>query len=104
MQRVRVRSLSPTPISGVWLPIVTPFLDGEVDLESYERLLGFYLNQGIDGIIPLGTTGESPTIEPYEAEAIIDLTLELVDGRVPVYVGVGGNSTQKVTHPAFAAL
>lgn len=93
----RQRSLEPTPISGVWLPIITPFLDGEVDFESYERLLGFYLNQGITGIIPLGTTGESPTIEPYEAEAILDLTLEVVDWRIPVYVGIGGNSTQKVT-------
>lgn len=89
--------LPPSSISGVWLPIVTPFLDGEVDLESYERLLAFYLSQGVAGIIPLGTTGESPTIEPFEAEALIDLTLEIVDGRVPVYVGIGGNSTQKVT-------
>ena len=93
----RQRLLPPPPVSGVWLPIVTPFLDGEVDLESYERLLGYYLTQGVSGIIPLGTTGESPTIEPYEAEALIDLTLEIVARRVPVYVGIGGNSTRKVT-------
>jgi 4-hydroxy-tetrahydrodipicolinate synthase len=84
------------PLSGVWLPLVTPFLGGEVDYESYERLIGHYLAQGIAGLIPLGTTGESPTIEPYEAEALIDLTLEVVDGRVPVYIGVGGNSTRRV--------
>lgn len=94
---LRRRSLPGSPISGVWLPIVTPFVDGEVDLEGYERLLGFYLTQGISGLIPLGTTGESATIESYEAEAIIDLTLEVVDGRIPVYVGIGGNSTRKVT-------
>ena len=93
----RQRSLEPIPIRGVWLPIVTPFLDGEVDLESYERLLGFYLNQGVTGVVPLGTTGESPTIDPYEAEALLDLTLEIVDRRVAVYVGIGGNSTAKVT-------
>ena len=93
----RQRLLPPPPISGVWLPIVTPFLDGEVDLESYERLLAFYLNQGITGLVPLGTTGENPTVEPYEAEALIDLTLEIVDRRIPVYVGIGGNSTRKVT-------
>ncbi len=82
--------------SGVWLPIVTPFLGGEIDYESFERLLGHYLSQGISGVVPLGTTGESPTIEPHEVEAIVDLTLEVVDGRVPVYVGIGGNSTRKV--------
>lgn len=88
---------SQTPISGVWLPIVTPFLGGEVDFDSYEGLLGYYLSQGVSGVIPLGTTGESPAIEPYEAEALIDLTLDVVDGRAPVFVGIGGNSTRKVT-------
>ncbi len=83
-------------ISGVWLPIVTPFLYGQVDLESYERLVGYYLNQGISGLIPLGTTGEGPTVELHEVEALIDLTIELVDRRIPVYIGIGGNSTQKV--------
>lgn len=92
----RPHSLEATPICGAWLPIVTPFLDGEVDFESYERLLCFYLDEGVSGFIPLGTTGESPTIETYEAEALIDLTLEIVDRRVPVYVGIGGNSTAKV--------
>jgi 4-hydroxy-tetrahydrodipicolinate synthase len=78
------------------LPIITPFIGGEVDFESYERLVSYYLTQGIAGLIPLGTTGESPTVEPYEAEALIDLTLEVVNNRVPVYVGIGGNSTRKV--------
>jgi 4-hydroxy-tetrahydrodipicolinate synthase len=85
-----------SPLSGVWLPVVTPFLGGEVDYESYERLIGYYLAQGITGLIPLGTTGESPTVEPYEAEALIDLTVKVVDDRVPIYVGIGGNSTRKV--------
>lgn len=84
------------PISGVWLPMVTPFLDGAIDFDSYERLLGHYLNQGISGIIPLGTTGEGPTIEPHEMEALLDLTIEVVDRRIPIYVGIGGNSTSKV--------
>jgi 4-hydroxy-tetrahydrodipicolinate synthase len=87
---------SRSPLSGVWLPVVTPFLGGEVDYESYERLIGHYLTQGIAGLIPLGTTGESPTVEPYEAEALIDLTVKVVDHRVPIYVGIGGNSTRKV--------
>jgi 4-hydroxy-tetrahydrodipicolinate synthase len=85
-----------TTLSGVWLPVITPFFDGAVDLASYERLLGHYLDEGVDGIFPLGTTGESPTIDDDEAEAIIERTLAVVGGRVPVFVGVGGNSTAKV--------
>src|SRR5580765_3577562 len=65
-----------TSISGVWLPIVTPFKDGEVDVKSYERLLRHYLDTGINGVISLGTTGESPTIEDDEAEALVELTLD----------------------------
>jgi 4-hydroxy-tetrahydrodipicolinate synthase len=83
-------------VTGVWLPIVTPFVDGAVDIESYSRLLEYYLSRGVHGIIPLGTTGESPTIEDDEVESIVDTTVNIVAGRVPVYVGVGGNSTVKV--------
>jgi 4-hydroxy-tetrahydrodipicolinate synthase len=83
-------------VAGVWLPIVTPFIDGAIDFKSYERLLNHYVNQGIHGIIPLGTTGEAPTIEDDEAEAIVDVTVGVVDGRVPIYIGIGGNATAKV--------
>jgi 4-hydroxy-tetrahydrodipicolinate synthase len=85
-----------TGISGVWLPIVTPFRDGAVDYESYERLLRHALAAGVSGIFPLGTTGESPTLEDDEVEALIEVTLSVVQDRKPVYVGVGGNSTHKV--------
>jgi 4-hydroxy-tetrahydrodipicolinate synthase len=85
-----------TTLSGVWLPIVTPFHDGALDLESYERLLDHYLGLGIAGIFPLGTTGESPTLDDAESAAIIERTLAVVAGRVPVFVGVGGNATAKV--------
>jgi 4-hydroxy-tetrahydrodipicolinate synthase len=83
-------------LSGVWLPIVTPFHDGAVDLESYERLLDHYLALGIGGVFPLGTTGESPTLDDAESAAIIERTLAVVAGRVPVFVGIGGNATAKV--------
>jgi 4-hydroxy-tetrahydrodipicolinate synthase len=85
-----------TSISGVWLPIVTPFRDGAVDVASYERLLQHYLATGITGIFPLGTTGESPTLDDDEMEAIVDRTLSVVAGRLPVFVGIGGNATRKV--------
>ena len=85
-----------TDISGVWLPIVTPFVDGAVDFVSYERMLEYYLGKGVSGIFPLGTTGESPTIDDDEVEAIVDRTVSVVAGRVPVFVGVSGNATKKV--------
>jgi 4-hydroxy-tetrahydrodipicolinate synthase len=85
-----------TEISGIWLPIITPFADGAVDLAGYERLLAHYLARGVTGIFPLGTTGESPTLDEDEMEALVDRTVAVVGGRVPVFVGVGGNATAKV--------
>ena len=85
-----------TDISGIWLPIITPFRDGAVDLVSYERLLEHYLARGVRGIFPLGTTGESPTLDDDEMEALVDRTVSVVAGRVPVFVGIGGNATAKV--------
>jgi len=84
-----------TEISGVWLPVVTPFIDGTVDFTSYAKLLEHYLAKGVTGIFPVGTTGESPTIDDDETEAIVDRTITVVAGRVPIFVGVGGNATKK---------
>jgi 4-hydroxy-tetrahydrodipicolinate synthase len=83
-------------IAGLWLPIVTPFRDGAVDFGSYERLIDHYLALGIDGLFPLGTTGESPTLEEAEIDELVERTVARVAGRVPVFVGVGGNATRKV--------
>ena len=83
-------------LGGVWLPIITPFRDGEIDFVSYRRLIEHYLGKGIAGIIPLGTTGESPTIEEHEFEEMVARTVEYVAGRVPILIGVGGNYTKKV--------
>ncbi len=82
--------------SGVWLPIITPFNDGEIDYAGYERLVDHYVRAGISGLIPLGTTGESPTIDEAETEALVERTVATVAGRVPILVGVGGNDTRKV--------
>jgi 4-hydroxy-tetrahydrodipicolinate synthase len=83
-------------ISGLWLPLVTPFKDGAVDLASYERLVAHYVALGVDGLFPLGTTGEQPTLDEAESEAVIERTLDVAAGQVPVFVGVGGNATAKV--------
>jgi 4-hydroxy-tetrahydrodipicolinate synthase len=83
-------------IAGVWLPIITPFVDGAVDFRSYERLLEHYLGKGVNGVFPVGTTGESPTLDDDEIEGIVERTVAVVAGRVPVFVGIGGNATHKV--------
>jgi 4-hydroxy-tetrahydrodipicolinate synthase len=85
-----------TTIAGVWLPIITPFVDGGVDLRSYERLLEHYLAKGVSGVFPVGTTGESPTLDDDEVDAMVERTVAVVAGRVPVFVGIGGNATHKV--------
>jgi 4-hydroxy-tetrahydrodipicolinate synthase len=81
---------------GLWVPLITPFKDGAVDFASYERLVAHYVALGVDGLFPLGTTGESPTLDEAESEALIERTLAVAAGRVPVFVGVGGNATSKV--------
>jgi 4-hydroxy-tetrahydrodipicolinate synthase len=83
-------------VEGIWLPIITPFLDDKIDYDSYKALLEHYISKGISGIIPLGTTGESPSINDYESEKLIDITLQTVNKRIPVIPGVGGNCTKDV--------
>ncbi len=85
-----------TQISGLWLPLITPFKDGAIDFASYERLIDHYIGMGIDGLFPLGTTGESPALDEAEIDELVDRTVVRTAGRVPVFVGVGGNATRKV--------
>lgn len=83
-------------LSGVWLPIITPFKNDKIDYKSYKRLIDHYIDKGISGIIPLGTTGEIPVLSDYEFEEMIEKTMEFTNSRLPVYVGVGGNYTTNV--------
>lgn len=83
-------------LTGVWLPIVTPFKDEKIDYKSYKRLIDHYSTKGISGFIPLGTTGEVPVLNDYEFQEMIEKTLEYNEKKLPVYVGVGGNYTAKV--------
>lgn len=83
-------------IRGVWLPVITPFNGGNIDWASYESLVNHYITNGIDGIIPLGTTGESPVVTFEESLEIMRKTVEIAKGRCPVFAGVGGNDTRRV--------
>ena len=64
-----------TKPSGLWVPLITPFKDGAVDYASYERLIDHYLAFGVDGLFPLGTTGESPTLDDAEIEQLVERTV-----------------------------
>jgi 4-hydroxy-tetrahydrodipicolinate synthase len=83
-------------LNGVWLPIITPFKNDKIDFKSYKRLIEHYSEKGISGFIPLGTTGEIPTLSDYEFEEMIERTMDYNKKRLPIYVGVGGNYTAQV--------
>ena len=82
-------------LQGVYLPLITPFLHDQVDYNSYRNLLNYYLSKGIDGIIPLATTGEVPTVDHDEYKRILEITIETVNGKIPIYAGLSSNSTKK---------
>jgi 4-hydroxy-tetrahydrodipicolinate synthase len=78
---------------GSIVALVTPFRNGEIDLEAFEKLIEFQLGNGTSAISPCGSTGESATLSMEEHRRVIDLTVAFVNKRVPVIAGSGGNST-----------
>ena len=81
--------------AGVLTAIVTPFFNGELDEESLRGLIEFQIAKGIDGIVPCGTTGESPTLSFDEYKRVVGITVEVARKRVPVVAGAGSNATAK---------
>ena len=81
---------------GVWTALVTPFsTDRQVDYDGLRRLIEFQLDEGVDGVVPCGTTGESPTLSWQEHDAVIDATVRAVEGRAGVLAGTGSNNTKE---------
>lgn len=80
-------------IQGAIVAIVTPFRDGKVDEEGLQNLIEFQIAGGTHGIVPCGTTGESATLDFEEHKRVIELTVQAVNGRVPVIAGTGANNT-----------
>ena len=80
-------------LEGSMVAIVTPFSDGQVDYDTLESLVDFQIENGTQGIVPCGTTGESPTLSHEEHDKVIATTVQKVAGRVPVIAGTGSNST-----------
>lgn len=80
--------------SGVYTALITPFnKDGALDEQALRDLVDFQIDQGISGLVPMGTTGESPTTDHDEHVHVIEIVVDEVDGRVPVIAGTGSNST-----------
>lgn len=78
---------------GAYTALVTPFIDGEIDEQGFVDLIEFQITNGIHGIVPCGTTGESATLGFAEHKRVIELAVRTVKGRVPVIAGTGANNT-----------
>src|SRR6188508_2000913 len=82
-------------IQGAITAMVSPFRDGKVDESRLREQIEFQIQSGIDGLVPVGTTGESPTLDFPEHERVIQISITIANRRVPVIAGVGGNATSE---------
>lgn len=81
--------------SGCLVAMITPFRDGQIDEPGLRRLVEFHLQNGTDGLVPCGTTGESVSMTEEEQLRVIEIVVETVNGKIPVVAGTGTNSTAK---------
>lgn len=89
--------------TGTYTAIVTPFKDGQIDAAALERLIKSQIKGGVDGVVPVGTTGESPTLSYEEHIEVIRLAVKFARGKVKVIAGTGGNSTSEAIYLTKAA-
>ncbi|MEC9368603.1 MAG: 4-hydroxy-tetrahydrodipicolinate synthase [Pseudomonadota bacterium] len=78
---------------GSFTALITPFRNGGIDEEAFERFVDWQIEQGTHGLVPVGTTGESPTLSHDEHKRVVELCVNTAKGRVPVIAGAGSNST-----------
>ncbi len=89
--------------SGSMVALVTPFQDGKVDYKTLEEIVQYHLDSGTDGLVPVGTTGESPTLSHTEHKKVIERVVKVANGKIPVIAGAGSNSTaEAIELTAFA--
>ena len=82
-------------LKGSIVAIVTPFKNGDIDESSLRSLIDWHISEGTHGIVPVGTTGESPTLNHHEHQQVVEITINQVNKRVPVIAGAGSNSTSE---------
>ena len=75
--------------TGSYTALLTPFRNGEVDYDAYRRLVDFQIDNGTHGLVPVGTTGESPTLSHDEHKKVIEVCIDQANGRVPIIAGAG---------------
>ncbi len=80
---------------GSNVALITPFKNGKLDEETYLKLINFHMENGTNGLVPAGTTGESPTLSHYEHQKVIELCIKEAKGKIPVIAGTGSNSTDE---------
>jgi 4-hydroxy-tetrahydrodipicolinate synthase len=80
---------------GSFVALITPFRNGQVDERAFKKLVEWQIRQGTHGLVPCGTTGESPTLSHEEHQAVIEICVAAAKGRVPVMAGTGSNSTDE---------
>ena len=80
---------------GSFVALITPFKDGAVDHKAFQGFVEWQIGQGTDGLVPCGTTGESPTLSHAEHMRVTELCIEVARGKVPVIAGTGSNSTEE---------
>lgn len=80
---------------GSLVALITPFKNGGIDEDAFRKLVEWQIEQGTNGLIPMGTTGESPTLSHAEHKRVVEICIEVADGRVPVIAGAGSNSTEE---------
>ena len=78
---------------GSLTALITPFKDGKLDEEAFRRIVEWQIDEGTHGLVPVGTTGESPTLDHEEHMRVVEICVETANGRVPVIAGAGSNST-----------
>jgi 4-hydroxy-tetrahydrodipicolinate synthase len=85
---------------GSIVALITPFRNGSIDPTALQSLVEWHIEQGTHGLVPVGTTGESPTLSHGEHEQVVELVVEAAAGRLPVIAGAGSNSTDEAIHLA----
>jgi 4-hydroxy-tetrahydrodipicolinate synthase len=89
--------------TGTYTAIVTPFRNGAIDDGAFENLIKFQIKGGVDGIVPVGTTGESPTVNCEEHIRVIELAVKFAAGKIKVLAGTGANATREAIELTQAA-
>lgn len=89
--------------AGTFTALITPFRDGHLDRDAFQALIERQIAAGITGVVPVGTTGESPTLDSDEHLAVLKAAVEFADGKIKVLAGSGANSTREAIHLTQAA-